>query len=179
LEFPKVDVELSVDLSINLTRCLVERSVDVGLLNGPIADFNINNVELGSVPLIWVASPSLHLSGEGIGVLAEHTILTHARHTRPYVEIAAHFRENFSGPIRLVPSGSLAACLQMTIDGLGVATLPRSLVQASIESGELVEFDCAWRPNPLIYTASYAHTPASFLVRRAAELAREIAEMHR
>ena len=99
------------------------------------------------------------------------TILTHARSTRHFVELSAHFRDLWEKPVRIVPSSSLSACLQMTIDGLGIAPLPRTLVEKALVSGELVEIPYEWKPSALVFTASFAHTPASFLLRRSAELA--------
>lgn len=171
--FPNIDVELKVDLTVNLREDLVSRALDLCLLNGPISNFNITNVELGSVPYLWVASPRLGLIGSDIATFASHTILTHARNTRHFVELSAHFRDSFEQPVRIVPSSSLAASLQMTLDGLGIAPMSRTLVEKYLESGELVEFPYEWKPTALIFTASYAHTPASFLLKRAAELAGE------
>ncbi|KRE03019.1 hypothetical protein ASE63_26090 [Bosea sp. Root381] len=176
--FPNVDVELRVDLTINLREELVSRSLDLCLLNGPISNFNITNIDLGSVPYLWVASPKLPLADSDIATMASHTILTHARNTRHFVELSAHFRDGWEGPIRIVPSSSLAASLQMTIDGLGIAPMSRTLVGRHLEAGELVEVPYPWKPSALIFTASYAHTPASFLLRRAAELAGERAALH-
>jgi DNA-binding transcriptional LysR family regulator len=176
--FPNVDIELRVDLTINLREELVSRSLDLCLLNGPISNFNITNIDLGSVPYLWVASPRLALAGPDIATMASHTILTHARNTRHFVELSAHFRDSWEGPIRIVPSSSLAASLQMALDGLGIAPMSRTLVRKHLESGELVEVPYPWKPSALIFTASYAHTPASFLLRRAAELAGERATRH-
>lgn len=78
----------------------------------------------------------------------------------------------------MVPSSSLAASLQMTIDGLGIAPMSRTLVEKLLDTGELVEFPYEWKPSALTFTASYAHTPASFLLKRAAELAGERAARH-
>jgi DNA-binding transcriptional LysR family regulator len=171
--FPNVDVELCVDLSIKLREDLVSRSLDLCLLNGPISNFNITSTDLGSVPYLWVASPRLGIQGADLSTLATHTILTHARNTRHFVELSAHFRDLWEGPVRIVPSSSLSACLQMTIDGLGIAPLPQSLVEKPLAAGELVEFPYGWKPSPLSFTASFAHTPASFLLKRSAELAAE------
>lgn len=176
--FPNVDVELKVDLTINLREELVSRALDLCLLNGPISNFNITNVDLGSVPYLWVASPRLALAGSDIATLAAHTILTHARNTRHFVELSAHFRELWQKPMRIVPSSSLSACLQMTIDGLGIAPLPRTVVEKPLASGELVEIPYHWKPSALVFTASFAHTPASFLLRRSAELAGDRAARH-
>ncbi|CAN7147707.1 LysR family transcriptional regulator [Bosea sp. LjRoot237] len=176
--FPNVDVELRVDLTINLREELVSRALDLCLLNGPISNFNITNIDLGSVPYLWVASPRLALAGSDIATLAAHTILTHARNTRHFVELSAHFRELWEKPMRIVPSSSLSACLQMTIDGLGIAPLPRTVVEKPLAAGELVEIPYNWKPSALVFTASFAHTPASFLLRRAAELASDRAARH-
>lgn len=171
--FPNVDVELRVDLTINLREELVSRTLDLCLLNGPISNFNITSIELGSVPYLWVASPRLALDGSDLATLASQTILTHARHTRHFVELSSHLRDSWERPVRIAPSSSLAACLQMTIDGLGLAPMPRTLVEKAISTGELVEFPYEWKPSPLTFTASFAHTPASFLLKRAAEIAAE------
>jgi len=176
--FPNVDVELRVDLTINLREELVSRALDLCLLNGPISNFNITNIDLGSVPYLWVASPRLALAGSDIATLAAHTILTHARNTRHFVELSAHFRELWEKPMRIVPSSSLSACLQMTIDGLGIAPLPRTVVEKPLAAGELVEIPYHWKPSALVFTASFAHTPASFLLRRSAELASDRAARH-
>ena len=176
--FPNVDVELRVDLTINLREELVSRALDLCLLNGPISNFNISNLDLGSVPYLWVASPKLDLAGPDITGLASHAILTHARNTRHFVELSAHFRDFGEKPARIVPSSNLAACLQMTIDGIGIAALPRTLVEKQLAGGELAEIPYEWKPSALAFTASFAHTPASFLLRRSAELAAERAARH-
>ncbi len=178
-EFPHLAVELTVDLSINLRRELVERGIDLAFLNGPITDYNINNIELGSAAMVWVASPKLKGAFKTINQLAEHTILCHARNTRSYVEVTAHFRENFTGPVRIVSSNNLAACLQMAIDGLGIATIPLPMVQLHLKSAALTRLPYKWVPTPLLFTASYAHSPPSSLIKRAAELGQQVASHHK
>lgn len=173
-EFPNVAVELTVDFSVHLHRELTERSLDLAFLNGPITDLNIDNLDLGSAPFAWVVSPKLPGPLTSIEDLARQTILTHARNTRPFVEIAAHFRENWTGPVRLVPSSSQMAILQMTMDGLGIAALPLPVLREPLAAGALVEIPYGWIPSPLLFTASYPHTPANRVIRRAAQLGREV-----
>ena len=64
----------------------------------------------------------------------------------------------------------------MTLDGLGIATLPSPLVERFLESGELVALNCDWVPTPMSFTASYVTLPARPMVEAAAELAVEIAD---
>ena len=178
--FPHVDVELTVDLTINLRQELVSRALDLCLLNGPISNFNISNLDLGMVPYVWVAAPHLAPAGAeaGIAALAAQTILTHARDTRHFVEISAHFRELWDSPVRIAPSSSMLMCLQMAVDGLGIAALPHAVAQRALAAGELVRIPYDWQPSPLVFTASFAHSPASFLLRRAAEIAVAHAARH-
>ncbi len=174
-EFPNVGVELTVDFSINLRRELVERSIDLAFLNGPITDYNINNINLGTAQMIWVASPRLKGPFKTLTQFATQTILCHARNTRSYVEVTAHFRENYGGTARIVSSNSLMACLQMAADGLGIATIPLPMAKPYLQSKTLIRLAYDWTPSALIFTASYAHSPASGLIKRAAELGQDAA----
>lgn len=176
--FPHVDVELKIDLTINLRQELVSRALDLCLLNGPISNFNIANLDLGTVPYVWVTAPHLASTPAGIATLATQTILTHARDTRHFVEISAHFRELWDNPVRIVPSSSILMCLQMAIDGLGIAALPVTVAERALAAGELVRIPYDWQPSALTFTASFAHTPASFLLKQAAEIAVTHATTH-
>ena len=42
------------------------------------------------------------------------------------------------------------------------------ILNESLAAGELVEIPYEWKPSALIFTASFAHTPASFLLKRSA-----------
>ena len=174
-EFPNLDVELTVDLSVNLRAALVDRALDLGLLNGPISDFNITNLGLGDVPLAWLAAPVVAARLPDVSQMPTQPLLVPARNTRPFVEVAAHFRKTWRGVPRLVPSTNLSSSLQMAIDGLGVALMPPQMAVGAVKSGDLVTLPYPWNPSPLRFTASYAHTPANRVLERAAEMAAEIA----
>ncbi|MBV0892551.1 LysR family transcriptional regulator [Paracoccus sp. Z118] len=176
--FPNVDVELKVDLTFNLREDLVARTLDLCLLNGPISNFNISNLGLGSVPYVWTASPKLADASGDLGMLASHPILSQARTTRQFVELSAHFRTLWEKPVRIVPVSSLPVCLQMTLDGMGIAPLPRTIVEKPLAEEALVELPYGWKPSPLGFTASYANTPENPLLSRSAELAMERAARH-
>ena len=54
--------------------------------------------------------------------LARFPILTHAKNTRPYAEVVDYFTRDSRRLSRPVTSSNLAAYLNMTLDGLGIAT---------------------------------------------------------
>ncbi|MCW4630602.1 MULTISPECIES: LysR family transcriptional regulator [Marinomonas] len=56
-DMPNLDVEMTVDITANLSNGIKDRSLDLGLLMGPISEPNIVNRELCTFSLSWVASP--------------------------------------------------------------------------------------------------------------------------
>ncbi len=176
--FPFLSVELTVDLSVNLTNELFTRAIDLAFQSGPFNRQTTGSEDLGTYPLVWVASPSLgihaldHVSPED---LARHPILTHARDTKPYEEVAAHFGARPDLSARLVPSSNLAAALHMTVDGLGIATLPVAMVTNELATGELIRIKYDWAPENLHFLARYDAEKSPLFVAKAAELARETA----
>ncbi|CAN7282036.1 LysR family transcriptional regulator [Bosea sp. LjRoot9] len=179
VRFPDVVVELSVDLTFNLQRNLIDGSLDIAFLNGPVSDLSVANLPLGTVALPWVAAPRFAAAlpdPAGADDLARFPILTHAKNTRPYAEVVDYFKRNSSRLSRPVSSSNLAACLNMTLDGLGIATLPSPLVERFLESGELVALNCDWVPTPMNFTASYVTMPARPIIEAAANLATEVVD---
>lgn len=176
--YPNILVELTVDLSVNLKKELFSRSIDLAFQSGPFERQTSGQENLGTYPWIWVASPELALQTKGqlsTEDLMQFPVLTHARDTRPFEDVAAHFRTRRNLPVRLVPSSNLAACLHMTIDGMGIATLPAAMVDASLVAGQLYQIDYEWVPDSLQFLARYDAERSPLFVAKAAHLAREIA----
>lgn len=174
LRLPKVVVELTVDLSSALSRALADRVIDLTFQSGPFQRHSSGHVDLGEYPLVWVASPTLGFKAGaplGLAQLASHPILTHARGTLPYDQLAGHVAAAQIRGARLVPSSNLAACLQMTLDGYGVACLPRAMVAEALEAGRLMALDHDWCPAPLQFAARYDAERAPDFILEAVALA--------
>ena len=174
--YPRLTVELTVDFSVNLEKGLAERSLDLALQNEPFSRLATGQLEIGAYDLIWVAAPELGLAPEQtIETLAAQPILTHARDTRLYEEIAAHFGLRRDLAPRLVPSTNLAACQTMTIDAMGIAALPAAMVAHDLRSGALMSLAYDWTPAPLHFFARYDEERAPRFVAEAAALAVQVA----
>jgi DNA-binding transcriptional LysR family regulator len=179
--FPNVLIELSVDLSSKLEADLAERNIDLAFQSGPFARKASGEHCLGVFPIIWVAAPSTGLANDrpvSVEELSKFPILTHARRTRPYEDVAAHFALWPKLKTRLVPSSNLSACLQMTIDGYGVAALLAPMVEQELISGQLIRVDYPWTPEPLSFAARYDKSKSSSVVQSAAEIAHECAKKY-
>lgn len=174
--YPLLSVELTVDFSINLERGLADRSLDLALQNAPFSRLATGQIEIGAYPLVWVAAPRLGLQPEQtIETLAAHPILTHARDTWLYEEVAAHFGARRDLAPRIVPSTNLGACKTMTIDGMGIAALPHAMVRRALQAGELAQLNYPWVPAPLHFFARYDAERAQHVVANAAAMAVAVA----
>ena len=176
--YPRVDVEIMVDVTVNLRNELVAHSLDLALLMGPVSEFRMVNFDLSRFALTWAASPQLRIKPSrqlSLDELIRFPLLTYARNTRPYMELANHIRGNCDEPARIFPSSSLAACLRMTVDGIGVATLPRQVIREHLEERNLIEVSCEWKPSDLSFTATFASDPFNPIAEAAAHLAQEVA----
>ena len=178
--FPNIDMDLTVDLSVNLSRALFERRIDLALQSAPFDRQMSGNDALGPLPMLWVGSPKLGLSSKVLSLhdLAKHPVLTHARGTIPYNQMQDHFSAFSDVSVRHVSSSNLAACHQMTRDGLGVACLPEAMVRDDLANGTLETLRYLWVPDALDFVARYDADTCPSFVRAAAELAQKIAQDH-
>ena len=177
-DMPNLDVEMTVDITSNLANGIQDRSLDLGLLMGPISEPNIVNRELCTFSLSWVASPDLNLPDRLLYLeeLAKWPIITYARATKPYIEINQKFRELDGQPAHFFASTSLAACRSLAIDAVGISTLPNIMIKKELEAGSLRKIRAVWTPNPLTFTASYSDEPFNPLAEVATNIAVMAAE---
>lgn len=177
--YPALDVEITVDVTANLRNELVEHSLDLAFLMGPISEYTVTNMPLLSYPLIWAMRPESESARPVRMTLEEMThypLLTYTRNTRPYSEIYDTFRQRTGIAPRIFPSTSLSACQRMAERGVGIGTIPKQLAARAIAEGRLVEVETEWQPSPLNFTASYITDPSRPVIGRVAEMARDIAE---
>lgn len=173
LIFPNVDIEISVDITANMRESLINRSLDLAFLMGPISDYNIENVQLDTFGLKWVCSPDFGLAGKHVPIqsLLRNPIMTYARNTRPFAEIESLYKNEELEVTRLFPSSSLAAAKRMTIDNMGVGILPAAFIKDELRSGILREIRTNWTPSDLVFTASYPREPFNSAAEKLAHLA--------
>jgi DNA-binding transcriptional LysR family regulator len=177
-DMPNLDVELTVDTTSSLRVALLERSLDVAFLLGPISAPAIANLELCTFPLIWVASPALACPDRLLTLeeLSGWPIITYARDTKPFAEISRRFRDIDGPPPRFFTSSSLAACHRLTLDAAGISTLPRVMIATELAEGTLKEINASWTPSRLDFTASYSMQSSSVLIEPVVELAVQVAK---
>lgn len=177
VKYPRTEVEINVDISVNLRAALLTRKIDLAILLGPISEYSVDNVILPGVELAWfVAANVPDPEGCAHKLLEEKPVITYARNTRPWRELKALLFNHVGADISLFPSSSLSACFRLVEAGLGVAALPRVLGSRLLAEGCIREFDPGWKPSDLRFSVSYLGDPRDHLVEAAAELAKFTAE---
>lgn len=171
--YPRLSLEVSVDISRNLRDGLVGRSLDLALLMGPVSDYTVDNLDLPPFALGWFCAP-----GRETVDLSTVPVISYARNTRPFREIRDALRERYGAGVRVFPTTSLSAGFEMVAADLGVGALPMALARERLASGRIRTFDPGWVPSALRFTASWRAEPGDFLVKRAAAIARETAQDH-
>lgn len=176
--YPALNVELTVDLSHHLDAELHANRLDLTIQTAPFASAVSGVIELGNFPYIWVANPPIANTLVGrktVTDLLPHSVLTHARHTQAYVELVAHAKQHGLATSRFVASNSLASCVQMAADGMGVTLLPRALVETELANSTLIQVDVDWTPHPLRFAARYQSQKAALYLTHCATLAADAA----
>ncbi|BDU40776.1 putative Transcriptional regulator, LysR family protein [Vibrio nigripulchritudo MADA3029] len=176
-ELPNLDVDMTVDVTGNLRNGLLDRSLDLAFLMGPVSEPTVNNLELCQFPLVWIASTQLDLPDKTIELeeLVQYPIITYARNTRPFTEISEKFMQIDGLPARFFSSSSLSACLKLTQDQIGISSLPYAMVAPEITAGSLKKLNAKWEPSALSFTASYPSVPFNSAAKLAADIAVNVA----
>ena len=169
-QYPRVNVDLTVDISLNLRSALLERRLDLALLMGPVSEFTVENIALPAFDLHWYRSTTNTETD-----LSKIPVMSYSSKTRPYRELMSELSRRIGPKLRVYASASLSASLRMIAAGIAVGPYPRALANDFLESGQIVEFDPGFRPSPLAFTASYLAEPRSFLIENSAEIARAVA----
>ena len=140
-QYPQIDVELIVDLSLHLQARLEHRELDIAFLVGPIGNPEITTRHLGNVINAWMCAPTLLRKG-GRGLtpkeMAQIPIFTHSRGSHLHLAMGRWFEEHGVRPTRVHGCNSLSSMIMMTIAGLGLSVLPIDLMQEELRQKKLM-----------------------------------------
>ncbi|MGL5363619.1 MAG: LysR family transcriptional regulator [Bosea sp. (in: a-proteobacteria)] len=177
-EYPQIELEIDVDISPNLRDRLVGHELDLAFLLGPISAPHVRNRPLSDFPLGFYASPSLVFPEPPVPLeaIAAYPIITFARRTVPYVALVELMAARDVPNRRIHASSALAPVLRMAVEGMGVALVPRAIVDREIRAGALREIDASVQVPALAFTASWASAPDAPLIEKIVALAIAVAQ---
>ncbi len=180
VEYPAMAVELTVDLSRNLDKELGGNALDLTIQTAPFDTTVEGNISLGKFPYIWVTAGGTDDRDTRFSLqdLKQDIILTPARYTQAFIELMQFAKRHAMPTTKFAPSNSLSSCVQMVLDGMGVALLPKALIKDYLTSGQLQQLDVDWTPSPLSFSARFHSAKAPLFVERAAALASQVVKAH-
>ncbi len=164
--YPKIRVEIVVDVSINLRQQLLERNIDLALLMGPISDYTVDNVELPKIKLAWFKP-----AGRPDPNLSTTPVITYHRNSRPFRELRRQLTDRHGHSAQLFPTSSIHAGLEMVATGIGVGLFPQLFAAQLVNQGRIETFDPGWTLDDLAFTASFLGEPRNDLCAKAADIA--------
>ncbi|MEM7774906.1 MAG: LysR family transcriptional regulator [Pseudomonadota bacterium] len=176
--YPRIELDLSVDVTVNLRDALLGRSIDLAFLLGPVSEFSVTNVKLASFEMGWLAGPKTASGFERRKrdeLLSETPIVTFARNTRPFNDVRVSVCKLGFPTVRIFPTTSLAAGYQMVRHDVAIGALPIELIAEPVGSLSITPIDIGLKLKPLSFTASYVGDPPNGLAAEAAAMAEKIA----
>jgi DNA-binding transcriptional LysR family regulator len=177
--YPRLAVELSVDLSTHLRAKLADGDLDIGFLVGTAPGPEFAEIPFGQIRNAWMAAPGLGLGGRRVTPreLAAHPVLTHSRGSHLHRVVMKWFAAAGIRDIRIHGCNSLATMIEMTVAGLGVSLLSPDLVRQRHDDA-LAVVDTGAALAPTRFTCIHAGTvpeavTATILRAARREMARE------
>ena len=137
--FPRVTLEMNVDLTLSLLDKLSGGEIDLAMLPGPIVQPGLRNISLGFVEFAWMASPALKIPDRPLTPrdLDNWPILTLSKTSNLYAQLEPWFEESGAVGRRTDTCNSLSVLASWTISGLGIGYLPIEHFGRDIRAGRL------------------------------------------
>ncbi|MCL4767423.1 MAG: LysR family transcriptional regulator [Hyphomicrobiaceae bacterium] len=174
--YPRVTVELNVDVTLNQIRKLQCGELDLALLPGPITEPGLSNVSVGSLAFAWMASPLLDVPSRRLTPrdLDEWPLLTPAYQSHLHKVLGSWFDRSDATQHRVNVCNSIGILAALTKAGLGIAYLPVSHMADEIATGQLKVLKTTPRLPDLEYFAIYQKRNTQPLAPVIAELAQQL-----
>jgi len=138
-QFPKIEIEVNCETTLNLLERLKSGTVDLVLQTDVLLDDGIENVPLCEFVMKWVASPRLKLGGETpeLSDLAAFPFISFSRHSMPHRTVERIFAASSDMPVSINCMTSVAAMIRLACDGFGIAAVPPAIIQRELHDRSL------------------------------------------
>jgi DNA-binding transcriptional LysR family regulator len=163
---PQLALELTVESSPVLLDQLARGTLDIALTALP-AGGGLPSRALQPMEMVFVGHAQHHRRRRwSLADLARLELLTFQRGSQPQVALADLLQRAGLEPLRLHTVSSISAIAQLVADGLGVATLPRAVLDRLGERLPLKALACDTTLPPLPLHANWRDDPSSPAPRR-------------
>ncbi|TCM60667.1 DNA-binding transcriptional LysR family regulator [Acinetobacter calcoaceticus] len=172
-KFPKVTLEIVVNLTPGLHEAVRIGELDMAFLLGPTLHFDCIEQALCDYEIGFLAAPSFQgsIGQMSLKSLMSHTILTYPKMTYPYKDLRAKMKEaQIDEPIS-ISSYSLSTLLRLAEQGLGIVVVPTVTALKEIQHGILEIINTPVKLKSFYYTVIYTQGHHTQLKQQLATLA--------
>lgn len=135
-ELPRARLEIEIDLSQSLLQKLLGANSDLIIVAGPVASAQLETAPIGSVALIWIASPAVvAVIRDDLG--AAPIWLLH-RHSPIHGIALAGLGDRAPSEALINTSNNVRALIDIALDGGGISYVPEVMVREHLAQGALV-----------------------------------------
>ncbi|MBH0111675.1 LysR family transcriptional regulator [Novosphingobium sp. YJ-S2-02] len=136
-ERPGITMEIELDLTARLLQQLLSGERDIVFLAGPVASPGIRTAPIGSVALVWAASPAAKANRAlAAGDLPVWSLPAHSPlHQVTLATLEAHD----IAPATVHTCNNVRTLIEIVTCGRGAAILPETMARTSLAAGTLVE----------------------------------------
>lgn len=177
--FPKLDIDITVDVTPSMLNALKDGEIDMALMLGPTILEGYTCLKLKDYALKFYALPGL-VSENFLSLKSKTSIpiITYPRNTYPYIHLREVMIREIGRAPRIFANSSISTIEKMALDGLGVALVAEgTLSSSSISRLKVVESDIE-----LAALSFYAYFQAGVrgeIFEQLARIASEIASADR
>ena len=173
--YPRVQMEIDVDLSNRLLTKLARRQIDIALVPGPVQLPGVVRVSLGECDMKWLGHPRLCRRDREMKAadLAALPIIGMPQDANAYHSIINWFEDAQVSPSLMHCCNRLSLVALLVRRGVGVSLLPPDLFAGDLESGVLKILIEQPEAPKVEYSAAYLPAIDVSILPEVAAIARE------
>lgn len=177
--FPKLDIDMTADITPSMLGALRAGEIDMALMMGPTIVEGFNCLKLTDNSLKFYAIKGL-IPGDAFSVRSMPTtpIITYPRNTYPYTHLREILFKEMGRVPRIFTHSSISSIERMALDGLGIALVAEgALSPAGLENLRVIDNDIELEP--LSFYAYYQAGVRGEIFEQIAHIAYDVASAER
>ncbi|GAO54068.1 MULTISPECIES: LysR family transcriptional regulator [unclassified Novosphingobium] len=135
-DLPGVTLEIEIDLTARMLQQVLAGTTDIAFLAGPVENPGIRTCGIGSVGLVWLASPGTVAQG---GFARPLPVWSVPAHSPLHAVTMATLAEQRVQASSINTCNNVRMLMEIVAGGGGAAVLPETMVRAEMAAGTLVE----------------------------------------
>jgi DNA-binding transcriptional LysR family regulator len=184
--YPNLDIEVTTETALNLNEQLRHGMLDLVIQTDMVRDESLRSIEVLELSIDWIAAADADTRSKqpdetmtaALRRIGAERLITYSRHSRPHQDLLRLMQSYGVNEARVSCVNSLAAMIQLTQAGFGVAAMPSALVLDLLDKGVLRKLEGMETPPPLPFVIAWrtGANRAERLVEIATETVRKFAQ---